>query len=85
MYFTVINKAYAANPDTYKSITVPFIVVSISSHEEKTCNIPEHDKLLDVLWLKFDDKMLCHYEGEAYPMTDGDAENLLQFIDSYKR
>jgi len=90
MYFTVINRYTASQSATYKDITVPFIVVSISSHEEPTCDIPDHDQLLEVLYLKFDDKSyetqetLVHYERVAYPITKEDAEKLLQFIETYK-
>lgn len=90
MYFTVINRSLASKPETYDDIKDPYIVISISSHEEPTIAIPSNEHCLDKLFLKFDDKSyetqktLAHYDGVAYPMKEEDAIKLLHFVLKYK-
>lgn len=90
MYFTVINKSLASKPETYDDIKVPYIIISISSHEESFCSIPSNEHCLDKLFLKFDDQSyktqetLAHYEGVAYPMKEEEAVKLLEFVFKYK-
>ena len=90
MYFIVINKAFASKPETYDDIKVPYLVISISSHEEHYCPIPSNEHCLDKIFLKFDDQSyqeqitFAQYEGVAYPMKDEDAVKLLKFVLKYK-
>lgn len=90
MYFNVINRSLASKPETYNVIEVPYLVISISSHEEPTIAIPSNDNCVDKLFLKFDDKSyatqetLAHYVGTAYPMKTEDAKKILEFVLKYK-
>lgn len=90
MYFTVINRSLASKPETYDVIEVPYLVISISSHEEPTVAIPSNDNCVDKLFLKFDDvsyetqKTLAYYDSVAYSMIKEDAIKILDFVFKYK-
>ena len=90
MYFTVINRSLASKPETYDTLEVPYLVISISSHEEPTIAIPSNDNCVDKLFLKFDDmsydteKTLAYYDSVAFPMKREDATKILDFVLKYK-
>lgn len=90
MYFNVLNRSLASKPETYNVIDVPYLVISISSHEQPTNAIPSNDNCVDKLFLKFDDKSyetqetLAHYEGTVNPMKEEDAKKILDFVLKYK-
>ena len=71
-------------------IEVPYLVISISSHEESTIAIPSNDNCLDKLFLKFDDvsyktqETLAYYDSVAYSMIKEDAIKILDFVFKYK-
>ncbi len=90
MYFIVLNKDFVSRPAIHDDIKVPYLVISISSHEESFATIPSNEHCLDKIFLKFDDqsyqtqKTFAYYEGVAHPMKDDDAIKLLKFVLLYK-
>lgn len=86
MYFTIMSRGLAENKETH--ITVPYIVISISSHGERSANIPVSNSCLDILHIKFDDvssKEEIEFNHCTIAISDEDARNILEFVERYKK
>ena len=88
--FVVLNRALATNPETYKTVNIPYIVISIGGVETPDWTIPVNNYCRGVLKVRFDDisyrpEDTFHvYDRPTKKITEDDAKQILDFVLKHK-